>query len=481
MNKPLFTWKNTFGKLGYKVSRRWNREQTFDIDEHFHRPLHAGELEPRIMLDVDFGLTDYTFSVYQDAQYQTIAGTVDASNGGGGSITYSTTNDPWPFSVDLLTGDISLIAPELIQQGESYNFTVEADDGTDVDLATVQVNIAAEYNLDPTFGSSSYTFDVEVDATAGTSIGSVDATDPEGNGLRYWTEWAWPFSVDPISGDVTIWYTEDFSIGDTISFDVWVADFQGAHSVPVTVNVVDNGSGGGGGGGGGTGGGTGPLFFVVGGPSDPGISGDDETLEGGVYQLNLQSNGTTVEEWLIDWGDNSTPEPVPGSTSVVYHLYPDGDETFEITVIATVDNGGGGTLEGKTPGFWKASKKAPYWLDTSYRPGDNYESIFGVTGTHDPPELMDALRAKNKDAGNNGPLAAMWRHSVAALLNSSHPNINYLYTTTQVITMVQDAYANGTYETTKDLFQTQNELGGDETVRAVADSRNLRSTRHSMF
>ena len=54
---------------------------------------------------------------------------------------------------------------------------------------------------------------------------------------------------------------------------------------------------------------------------------------------------------------------------------------------------------------------------------------------------------------------ALGRHATAALLNAVSPKVNYLYTEIEVIQMVQDAYTSGDFEATKDLFETQNELG----------------------
>jgi len=38
----------------------------------------------------------------------------------------------------------------------------------------------------------------------------------------------------------------------------------------------------------------------------------------------------------------------------------------------------------------------------------------------------------------------MKRHAVAALLNSAHGGVNYMYSTAQVIALVQHAYATAT-------------------------------------
>lgn len=104
--------------------------------------------------------------------------------------------------------------------------------------------------------------------------------------------------------------------------------------------------------------------------------------------------------------------------------------------------------EGCTPGFWRQENKLDLWV--GYSPGDSFDAVFGVSygGT-----LFEAVNA------GGGGADALARHAVAALLNSTSPDVDYLYSTAEVISMVQDAFASGEFNATKDLFAAQNELG----------------------
>lgn len=106
---------------------------------------------------------------------------------------------------------------------------------------------------------------------------------------------------------------------------------------------------------------------------------------------------------------------------------------------------GGG--EGCTPGYWKQEHHFDSWV--GYSPNDSFDAVFGVSygGT-----LVEAAGAKG------GKENALARHAVAALLNASS-GVDYYYTTTDVINMVQAAFASGDFNGTKDLFEYQNELG----------------------
>ncbi len=131
-----------------------------------------------------------------------------------------------------------------------------------------------------------------------------------------------------------------------------------------------------------------------------------------------------------------------------------------------IQGGGGG--EGLTPGFWKNHSSygpAPLsgWPETGYSPDASYESIFGVDIVGSAPSLLDALGA------NGGGVNALMRHSAAALLNASDAYIDYAYTKAQIIAMTQAAINSGDanlIQATKDLFETQNQLGADLTTLA---------------
>lgn len=106
---------------------------------------------------------------------------------------------------------------------------------------------------------------------------------------------------------------------------------------------------------------------------------------------------------------------------------------------------GGG--EGCTPGYWKQDQHFDSWV--GYSPSDSFDAVFGVSygGT-----LLDAANA------GGGGANALARHAVAALLNSTS-SVDYFYSTAEVISIVQDAFNSGDYESAKDLFEFQNELG----------------------
>ncbi len=107
--------------------------------------------------------------------------------------------------------------------------------------------------------------------------------------------------------------------------------------------------------------------------------------------------------------------------------------------------------EGFTPGYWKQCHHFDDWQ--GYEPNDSYEDVFDVDAPGDK-SLKEALWT------GGGGVSALLRHSTAALLNAAHSGVDYAYTEAQVIAMTQAAFASGDYEATKNLFVTQNEMGG---------------------
>ena len=103
---------------------------------------------------------------------------------------------------------------------------------------------------------------------------------------------------------------------------------------------------------------------------------------------------------------------------------------------------------GCTPGYWKQEQHFDSWVPTGFAPGDNFDTVFG--GDYFDPDitLLEALKLKG------GGFNALARHAVAALLNASHPDVDYDLTDAEVIALLQ-----GGTEANKDILEYNNELG----------------------
>ncbi|MBI2829954.1 MAG: DUF11 domain-containing protein, partial [Chloroflexi bacterium] len=127
--------------------------------------------------------------------------------------------------------------------------------------------------------------------------------------------------------------------------------------------------------------------------------------------------------------------------------------------------------EGLTPGFWKnnASKKnSSQWVFTAYTPDQKINTVF--TGTLSEPYTQlgnkTLLQGLSFQGGENlkGAAEILLRAAIAAVLNATHPEIDYPLTDAQVKDMVNAALASqdrATILALASLLDSFNNLGAD--------------------
>ncbi len=209
---------------------------------------------------------------------------------------------------------------------------------------------------------------------------------------------------------------------------------------------------------------------------------DDADEVGAFYEFDFSTWGPgTVCVDSITYGDVEAKEPggevelIPSGS--MFAMPPTGDNVLDTVIIGECgvtsmvvslngsgaiddieieleENGNGGG-EGCTPGFWK-NNLAP-WGPTGFSPGDSFETIFGRDAFTGDPSLLEVM---NLRGGGVNRLSA---HAVAALLNASHPDIDYDLTPAEVIADWQAAFdaGGGAINAQKDIFVGFNELGCD--------------------
>lgn len=104
--------------------------------------------------------------------------------------------------------------------------------------------------------------------------------------------------------------------------------------------------------------------------------------------------------------------------------------------------------EGCTPGYWKQDQHLDSWVGTGFTPNQTLESVFDVPDGFglDAVTLRNALSLKG---GNTLAEAAetLLRAAVAAILNAGSPDVDYAFTTAQIIAGVNAALASGNRDT----------------------------------
>ena len=108
--------------------------------------------------------------------------------------------------------------------------------------------------------------------------------------------------------------------------------------------------------------------------------------------------------------------------------------------------------EGCTPGYWKQPQHFGNW-PAPYTPCTPFSDVF--ENAFPDMTLLDVLEQ------GGGGLNALGRHSVAALLNASSPDVSYYYTEAEVIDLFNAVFPGSdvAYEALKNEFAAYNEAG----------------------
>ena len=170
-----------------------------------------------------------------------------ATDPDGDEVRYSLTggNESRLFNIDETSGELYYVGPgEDYESGvTSYELTVRASDAAHTVDTTVTVTVtdAAEA---PAFGEESYAFELaeNVDGRVnGLSLGTVTATDPDSDAVRYSLlggNDSSLFAIEETSGELFyVGAGEDFEGGVT-SYELTVRASDAAHTVDTTVTVT---------------------------------------------------------------------------------------------------------------------------------------------------------------------------------------------------------------------------------------------------
>jgi hypothetical protein len=156
----------------------------------------------------------------------------------------------------------------------------------------------------------------------------------------------------------------------------------------------------------------------------------------GGYNYNLYDYKSTVPKEMDDAKLHSPPKS--GKIPQISH--------YNVCYMPDVAAG-----QDCTPGFWRNDTPAnrPAWATLYNEFGITPSSEFDSSGK----TFQQALTAIG------GGHFALQRHASAAYLNALHLYVDYAYSPSQVLSMYADAVSCGDYDTTKNLFQEQNESG----------------------
>ena len=195
-----------------------------------------------------FGEGSYAFELAENADGRANGlslGRVTATDPDGDEVRYSLTGGNELFTVDETSGELYYVGPgEDYESGvTSYELTVRASDAAHTVDTTVTVTVTDGAEA-PAFGEESYAFELaeNVDGRVNRlSLGSVTATDPDSDTVRYSLlvgNDSSLFAIEETSGELFyVGAGEDFEGGVT-SYELTIRASDGTHTIDTTVTVT---------------------------------------------------------------------------------------------------------------------------------------------------------------------------------------------------------------------------------------------------
>ena len=190
-------------------------------------------------------INNQTFSIAEDVVNGITVGIVTSSDADGDSLTYSITagNDNGIFAINPTTGRITIAdgSPLDFETTSKYDLTVEVRDSLTETSASVTVNIT-DANDAPEINAQ--TFSIGEDVTNETEVGTVTASDGDGDSLTYSITAGNDngiFAIDSSTGEITIADGSqlDFESISKYELTVEARDSLTRKTAIITVNITD--------------------------------------------------------------------------------------------------------------------------------------------------------------------------------------------------------------------------------------------------
>ena len=187
-------------------------------------------------------IAEQTFSVAENAANGTAVGTVAATDADGDDLTFAITSGNLgdAFAINAGTGAITVAGTLDHETTSVYTLTVQVSDGTATAEAAVTVNVTDVNDNVPAIAEQ--TFSVAENAANGTAVGTVAATDDDGDELTFAItsgNLGDAFAINAGTGAITVAGTLDHETTSVYTLTVQVSDGTATAEAAVTVNVTD--------------------------------------------------------------------------------------------------------------------------------------------------------------------------------------------------------------------------------------------------
>ena len=183
-----------------------------------------------------------TFSIAEDAASGAAVGTVTAMDADNDGLTFSITNGNASdaFAINASSGAITVVGTLDYETTPTYTLTVQVSDGTATANAAITINVTNVNDNAPTIAAQ--TFSVAENVANGTAVGTVAATDADGDNLTFSINagnTGDTFAINGTTGAITIAGTVDYETTQTYTLTVQVSDGTNTAEAAVTINVTN--------------------------------------------------------------------------------------------------------------------------------------------------------------------------------------------------------------------------------------------------
>ncbi len=181
-------------------------------------------------------IADQTFSVEENAAPGTEVGTVEATDQDGDDLTFSSDSTEFDVAAD---GTVTVSGADLSDGNGPFTVEVSVTDGTTTADATITINLV---DVDNAPSIEDQAFSVAEDAAPGTEVGTVDATDADGDTITYAITGGnadGAFAIDAGSGAIAVAGPLDFETKPAHALTVTASAGTKSAAATVTITVTD--------------------------------------------------------------------------------------------------------------------------------------------------------------------------------------------------------------------------------------------------
>ncbi|MBC6410598.1 MAG: cadherin repeat domain-containing protein, partial [Ekhidna sp.] len=244
MKNLLFTMTGTAHRRGWK--KQVYRPQFFLKIVLFSAlglaPFACGDDDDPKPVNTAPKIEEQTFSIVENAENGTQVGMIRATDAEEEALTFSVTsgNTSNAFAINRSTGVLTAAGSLDFETVPTYTLAISVSDGELSATANITVNLE-DVNETPTIDPDQ-TFSVPEDAANATTVGTVQAADPEKDQLTFSiTEGNTGdvFAINTSTGAFTTAATLDFEMVPTYTLTISVSDGELSATDNITINVED--------------------------------------------------------------------------------------------------------------------------------------------------------------------------------------------------------------------------------------------------